>query len=96
MRRTTRLIVILVVVLLAVGLLLPVAGADPGGDPNRKACLGQFRALGAHMTKDAGVSLGWMITTQPGMLPQSEGIHYLRDGGVVWTSMGWVQPCPPG
>jgi hypothetical protein len=96
MLNARRVIVVVMVVLLAMGLLLPVAGADPGGEPNSNACLGQFRALGAHMTKDAGYSLGWMITTQPGMLPQAEGIHHIQGGGWVWISIGWVQPCPPG
>jgi hypothetical protein len=75
-----RFLVVLLIVLVVMGLMVPAVLADAGGEPNANACFGQFRALGAHMTKAFGGSLGWLITVYFDDLPQAGTVHDLKDG----------------
>jgi hypothetical protein len=89
-----RFLVIVMVVFVVVGLMVPAVLADSGGNPDANACFGQFRALGAHMTKAAGLSLGWLITKyNGGDVPQAGTVHWIQDGNPVFTGAGLVAPC---
>ncbi len=79
-------LILLCATILVLGLAAPTAMADMGGNPNEHAAeeavgswFGQWRAFGAHLLKDAGISMGQFIKLL-GDTPQSVTIHAARAG----------------
>ncbi len=95
MRRV--IVLVLVIALLLLGVMVPIASADPGGQPNAEACLGQFAAEAARFNVLNIPGIGWfaspLASGGPGDLAGFLA-HIKAGGSFIGPTGNLLTPCP--